>query len=143
MNHAWNMENLLKIQAVELSSIVAMPTRSKHTDVPEKFSTSKAKSWDSINTFMENRGKDIPEFQIVIILIQFTIMLVYFFFRESNGIDEIIDQPLFLTVPNIKKNTLQAEIDYYERLGLDTTALRKALENEKRLDQETHIKNSK
>jgi hypothetical protein len=100
-------------------------------DEPVKFSTSKAKAWDPIDTFISSKARKQPTSQPFIVIGSILIFLLYFtFIREQNELDEIFDRPLEATIPNVKEMTLKYQIAQYEQMGLDTTNLKQALEKE-------------
>ena len=100
-------------------------------DQPVKFSTSKAKSWDSIDTFLSAKVRKRPKSQPFIIAISTFVFIIYFgFLRKENEIDEYISRPLEDLVPNVKEMTLRHQIHQYETMGLDTRSLKDALAKE-------------
>jgi hypothetical protein len=100
-------------------------------DKPVKFSTSKAKAWDPVDTFISARARKQPISQPFIVIGSILMFLLYFtYIREPNEMDEIFDRPLEATIPNVKEMTLKYQIAQYEQMGLDTTSLKQALERE-------------
>ena len=58
-------------------------------------------------------------------------MLIYFIFiREENELDQVFTQTLDASVPNVKEMTLRHQIARFERLGLDTSELKRSLQEE-------------
>ena len=100
-------------------------------DEPVKFSTSKAKIWDPVDTFISARARKQPISQPFIVIGSILVFLLYFtYIREPNEMDEIFDRPLESTIPNVKEMTLKYQIAQYEQMGLDTTNLKQVLEKE-------------
>ena len=100
-------------------------------DDPVKFSTSKAKSHNPMDTFIPAKQRAKSPYQIFIVLGSLGVLLTYFFaIRESNSLDMVFDRPLEEHVPNIKEMTLRNQIQKYETMGLDTRKLKLALEEE-------------
>lgn len=98
---------------------------------PVKYSTSKAKQWDSIDTFVSKQTRAQPASQPFIVVFSTLIFLLYFgLLREENDLDRRISQPLEETIPNIKEMTLRHQILQYEQMGLDTRNLKEALAKE-------------
>ena len=59
------------------------------------------------------------------------VLLIYFvFLREENELDQIFTRTLDESVPNVKEMTLRRQIIRFENLGLDTSSLKKSLEEE-------------
>lgn len=108
------------------------------TDEPVKYSTSKAKTWDSINSFTSVTSRTQPTSQPFIVAISTFIFLAYFILiREENDLDKKVSKPLEENVPNIKEMTLKHQILQYEQMGLDTRELREALKKELELKKAT------
>lgn len=99
---------------------------------PVKFSTSKAKTWDSVDSFVaRGGGNEHPRLQPIIVGISTVVMFIYFtLLREPNEIDEMLSRPLDDVVPNVREQTLRAAIINYERMGLETKELKEALKQE-------------
>lgn len=109
----------------------AIDTSKSLRDQPVKFSTSKAKSWDPIDTFISSKARTQPTSQPFIVIGSLLIFFVYFsFIREANELDEIFERPLEATIPNVKEMSLRHQISQYEQMGLDTRSLKEALERE-------------
>jgi hypothetical protein len=105
--------------------------RNDTIDEPAKFSTSKAKSWDPVDTFIHKNTRSMPKIQPFVVVFSAITMLVYFvFIREENEIDTILSRTLEESVPNVKEMTLRTQIAKYENLGLDTRELKQALAKE-------------
>ena len=105
--------------------------RSSDFNEPVKFSTSNAKSWDPINTFIPENVRGRPKSEPLFIIGSLFVFAFYFmFFREPNEIDERLSMPLEDMVPNIREVTLRNQIKQYEGMGLDTGELRRALDRE-------------
>lgn len=101
------------------------------TDEPVKYSTSKAKTWDSIDSFTSKTSRTQPTSQPFIVALSTLIFLAYFILvREENALDKKVSKPLEENVPNIKEMTLKHQILKYEQMGLDTRELREALKKE-------------
>lgn len=101
------------------------------TDEPVKYSTSKAKTWDSIDSFTSKTSRTQPTSQPFIVALSTLIFLLYFILiREENALDRKVSKPLEDNVPNIKEMTLKHQILKYEQMGLDTRELREALRKE-------------
>lgn len=115
-----------------LQSIICRNASTDETeDKPVKFSTSKAKSWDSINTFSNQRNRQQPKLQPLIVIGSLMIFLIYFgLLREENELDAMISRPLEESVPNIKEFTLRKQISQYDNMGLDANELKQALAEE-------------
>jgi hypothetical protein len=102
-----------------------------NTDEPIRFSTSQAKTWDSVNTFITANKDDQPRLQPFIVVLSTLVLFIYFaILREPNEIDDVLSKPLDQLVPNIKEQTLRQSIRHYEKMGLDTKELRAALAEE-------------
>jgi hypothetical protein len=115
-------------------------TSAKRLEQPVKFSTSKAKSWDPLNTFADESIKDKSLLEIILFPTFILIFLVYFtMIREPNDIDEIFSQPLEKTIPNIKEMTLRNKIAEYEALGLNTASLKESLKKELELKKAKNV----
>lgn len=100
-------------------------------DEPIKYSTSKAKTWDPINSFMSKQTRTQPASQPFIVVLCTMIFFIYFaLIREENEIDVMLRKPLEETIPNIKEMTLRHQILQYEQMGLDTRSLKAALTKE-------------
>jgi len=100
-------------------------------DQPVKFSTSKAKTWDSIDTFLSAKVRKRPKSQPFIVAISTLVFIIYFgFLRKENELDEYISRPLEELVPNVKEMTIRHQIHQYESMGLDTRSLKEALTKE-------------
>lgn len=97
-------------------------------DDPVKFSTSEAKKWDAMDTFVPEKGRRVPPSQPIIIVLSVTVFLIYFLLlREENELDRKLLRPLEESVPNIKEFTLRKQIQQYENMGLDSSELKQAL----------------
>ena len=129
--------NIIKFSSLNQIRLAKLPkslvnirthaSKSDH-DEPVKFSTSKAKTWDSMDTFIPKGSRDVPRYQPFIVVFFLSVLMVYFvFLREENEIDEIMSRPLEDVVPNVKEQTLIASIRHYEKMGLDTRELKEAL----------------
>lgn len=106
------------------------------------FLKGKAKKWDSINTFIDPKTREQPSIQPLIVISSVLIFLGYFIFlREENELDQIFTQTLDESVPNVKEMTLRRQIIRFENLGLDTSDLKKSLEEE--LKNKTNKANKK
>lgn len=131
-----NNPNLLKLiirnrSVLNLVRQYAIDTSKSLKDKPVKFSTSDAKKWDSMDTFMSAKMRKQPTSQPFIVIGSLMVFFVYFtFLRERNELDEIFERPLEATVPNVKEMTLKHQILQYEQMGLDTRALKEALDKE-------------
>lgn len=80
-------------------------------DEPVKYSTSKAKTYDSINTFSNRSGRTKPKSEPFIIILSTMIFFIYFaLIREENEIDEIFSRSLEDSVPNIRVMSLKQQI---------------------------------
>ena len=102
--------------------------RSSDFTEPVKFSTSNAKSWDSINTFIPESVRGRPKSEPLFIIGSLFVFTLYFLFlREPNEIDAKLSMPLEELVPNIRELTLKNQIKQYESMGLDTGELKRAL----------------
>ncbi len=104
--------------------------KSTERDTPVKFSTSKAKSHNPMDTFIAPNQRGKSQVNIFIVLGSFMVVMVYAAFREENSLDRIFEKSLEQTVPNVKEMTLRNEIKKYEDIGLDTRKLRLALNEE-------------
>jgi hypothetical protein len=80
-------------------------------DQPVKYSTSKAKTYDSINTFSNRSGRTKPKSEPFIIIFSTMIFFIYFaLIREENEMDEIFSRSLEDSVPNIRIMSLRQQI---------------------------------
>ena len=105
--------------------------RSSDFNEPVKFSTSNAKTWDPINTFIPENVRGRPKSEPLFVIGSIFMFAMYFMFlREPNEIDEKLAAPLEDMVPNIRELTLRNQIKQYESMGLDTNELKRALERE-------------
>lgn len=105
---------------------------------PVKFSTSKAKSHNPMDTFIPSKSRARSPMQPFIVIGSFLVFFTYFaLIREENSFDTKFEKSLDQSVPNIKELTIQHQIDQYEKMGLNTSELKKALKVEKL----KHIKN--
>ena len=85
------------------SSIKIQATGKPAKDEPIKYSTSKAKIYDPIDTFSNKSGRTKPKSEPFIIMLSTMTLFVYFtFLREENELDELLSRPLEDSVPNIK-----------------------------------------
>ncbi|RNA27006.1 hypothetical protein BpHYR1_047356 [Brachionus plicatilis] len=108
-----------------------LANNSNLTDEPVKYSTSKAKTWDSINSFTSKTTRTQPTSQPFIVALSTFIFLAYFILiREENALDKKVSRPLEESVPDIKEMTLKHQILQYEQMGLNTRELREALRKE-------------
>ncbi|CAF0778242.1 unnamed protein product [Brachionus calyciflorus] len=114
---------------------------SKISDEPIKYSTSKAKTWDSIDSFMSKTARTTPKSQPIIVSLSVLAFLLYFILiREENELDKKVSRPLEESVPNIKEMTLKHQILQYEQMGLNTRELREALKKELELKKQKEAK---
>ena len=114
-----------------LNRTKASSTNTPNRDEPVKFSTSDAKKWDSMNTFVPEKGRRTPPTQPIIVILSVSVFLVYFLLlREENELDEALMRPLEDSVPNIKEFTLKKQIEQYDSMGLDSAKLKQALSGE-------------
>ncbi len=103
---------------------------STEREIPVKFSTSKAKSHNPMDTFIPPKQRGKSEMASFIGLGSLLTALFYLAIREENSLDRIFEKTLEQNVPNIKEMTLRNEIQKYEEMGLDTRKLKLALKEE-------------
>ena len=114
------------------SFVIARRTYAEDKTSPVKFSTSKAKSHNPMDTFISSKQRQQSPWQPIMVIGSLAVLFVYVaFVREENSLDRKFDRPLDETIPNIKEMTLRNQIAKYESMGLDTRELKKALEKER------------
>ena len=100
----------------------------ENQDRPLPFSSSKAKTWDPVGSFQPPK-RDRPWYEPICVLVALGAFLLHFLvLREENDWDEAVASPLYDRVPGLEAAQLKQNIDYYERLGKDTTAFRERLQ---------------
>lgn len=111
--------------------LVTAKEKNETFDEPVKFSSSKAKSWDPVDTFINKNTRAMPTIQPFLVALCTMSLFVYFaFIREPNEIDDKLSRSLEESVPNVKEMTIRRQIIQYEKIGLDTRELKQALSKE-------------
>ena len=101
------------------------------TDEPIKYSSSKAKNYDSYDTFVSSKVRNFPKSQPLIIMTSVIVFLIYFLvLREENDLDELIYSPLDENLKIPHPMVLESKVKEYEAYGLDTSKLKKILKDE-------------
>lgn len=108
----------------------------KLSDEPIKFSKSKAKEWDSYDTFISPKIRETPKVQSFIVIGCFIVIAVYFLgLRKENEFDDLIYQPLEkqIRVDNIYNSPfLNKKIKEYEQYGLDTSKVKSIIKSDQK-----------
>ncbi|UJR36621.1 hypothetical protein I4U23_029341 [Adineta vaga] len=113
-------------------------------DKPIKFSTSRAKYWDTADSIVFNRhiGKFTRPVLIVTILIN---MFYWGYYREENDIDEMLDMEPWQIFPRLNLEYLKTAERQYREAGLDTSQIevkKKMIQDifQPQLNQEVRVK---
>ena len=94
---------------------------------PVKYSTSKAGSWQTVDTFSPP-PKDMPWYQPYSVILSIVAFLVYFgILREENDIDQELSKTLYERMPGLEEHQLKESIKFNTEKGKDTTALKARL----------------
>jgi hypothetical protein len=101
----------------------------KSNNEPLEFLSSKAKTYDSYDTFISKSNRDAPRSQPTIIIASLSIFLFYFLYlREENDLDEMIYAPVdneFVKLPPAVY--IGSKIKEYEKYGLDTSKIKNVI----------------
>ncbi|CAF1531591.1 unnamed protein product [Rotaria magnacalcarata] len=91
-------------------------------DKPIKFSTSRAKYWDTADSIVFNRhiGKFTRPVLIVTVLIN---MFYWGYYREENDIDEMLSLEAWQIFPRLNLEYLKVAERQYREAGLDTSQI--------------------
>ncbi|ESN99873.1 hypothetical protein HELRODRAFT_83777, partial [Helobdella robusta] len=83
---------------------------------PIKFSSSKAHSYSSFDTFLVKQKRSSPWYQPLIITFSVAIFLIYFgFLREENDWDEDLKLSLYDRIPGLKEKDEIARKNFYKK----------------------------
>ncbi|CAF0915791.1 unnamed protein product [Rotaria sp. Silwood1] len=91
-------------------------------DKPIKFSTSRAKHWDTADSIVFNRhiGKFTRPVLIVTVLIN---MFYWGYYREENDIDDMLSMEPWQVFPRLNLEYLKTAERQYREAGLDTSQI--------------------
>lgn len=120
--------NYIRFVNRRLFSTTLRDLKNELTNEPIKFSTSKAATHKSMDTFISPKIRGYPKSQPYIVFTCLVTFICYFtIIREKNDLDDILERPLEDTLPELKQEYIKKKIEKLEKIGADTTELKELL----------------